>query len=110
MRLVAAFDIADDDPFVALVNKLFSMSAALGATLTFACLSLFDCVDDVELPEFRLELSRFRELFEVLSLGLDFSMLVKDPPDMAPYIGPKSELRLDVLDIYWDSMLELAAA
>ena len=47
-------DKLDDPLFDALVNKLLSMSAAFGATLTFACLSRFDCVEEVELPELRL--------------------------------------------------------
>lgn len=111
MRL-AAGDDKDEEPFVALVNKLFSMSAAFGATLTLACRSRLDCDDDDDEPPllFRLELSRFLELLLLDSFGMDFSIDVSDPPDIEPYIGPKSELRLDDVDMYCDSMLELAFA
>lgn len=109
MRLADELDIDEDDPLVALVKRLFSMSAAFGATLTLACRSLLACDDD-DPPEFRFELSRFLELFEFDSLAFDFSIDVNEPPDIDPYIGPNRELRLGVLDMYCESMLELAAA
>lgn len=110
IKLADELDMDEDDPLVALVKRLFSMSAAFGATLTFACRSRLDCEVDEFPPEFRFELSRFRELFEFVSREFAFSIEVKDPPDIDPYIGPNRELRFGVLDMYCESMLELAAA
>lgn len=106
-ELKSAPKLEFDPLFEALVNRLLSMSAAFGAAFTFKCRSRLDCVEEVELVELRLELSRFLELPVV---GEDFSSDVSDPPDMAPYIGPKIELRFDEPLMYCDSMLELAAA
>lgn len=106
---------ADDpeDPFVALVKRLFNMSTAFGATFTLACRSRLDCADAGEDPEdrFEFEFSLFLELCEFISFAIDFSIDVKEPPDIEPYIGPpKRALRFELFDMYCESMLELAVA